>query len=149
MEPMRIFSIISWILLPTVMFGGYSLLHLQVRNTVLTSFKQRNLFPGWPRTCRDIITAVFALLPVPGTTCFNASLPVDRRCRRPRWHFGYFRRVLLAHGSRKTRAWLSRYTGHEHWSGSPCPGGPVPGVSHHGRLNRKSNGGEQWVNKLY
>jgi len=40
MSPIRIFSIISWILLPTVMFGGYFLLHLQVRNTVLTPFKE-------------------------------------------------------------------------------------------------------------
>lgn len=32
MEPTRIFSIISWILLPTVMFGGYSLLSLLARN---------------------------------------------------------------------------------------------------------------------
>ena len=40
MSPIGIFSIISWILLPTVMFGGYFLLHLQVRNTVLTPFKE-------------------------------------------------------------------------------------------------------------
>lgn len=32
MEPTRIFAIISWILLPTVMFGGYSLLTLLARN---------------------------------------------------------------------------------------------------------------------
>ncbi len=29
MDPIRLFSIISWILLPTVMFGGYSLLTLK------------------------------------------------------------------------------------------------------------------------
>ncbi len=40
MDPIRLFSIISWILLPTVMFGGYFLLHLQVRNNVLTPFKE-------------------------------------------------------------------------------------------------------------
>jgi hypothetical protein len=40
LDPIRLFSIISWILLPTVMFGGYSLLHLQVRNNVLTPFKE-------------------------------------------------------------------------------------------------------------
>jgi hypothetical protein len=40
MEPTRIFSIISWLLLPTVMFGGYSLLHLQVRGNVLTPFRE-------------------------------------------------------------------------------------------------------------
>lgn len=31
MDPTRIFAIISWILLPTVMFGGYSLLSLLER----------------------------------------------------------------------------------------------------------------------
>jgi hypothetical protein len=40
MDPIRLFSIISWILLPTVMFGGYSLLHLQVRKGVLTPFQE-------------------------------------------------------------------------------------------------------------
>ena len=40
MDPIRLFSIISWILLPTVMLGGYFLLHLQVRNNVLTPFKE-------------------------------------------------------------------------------------------------------------
>jgi len=40
MSPIGIFSIISWILLPTVMFGGYALLHLQIRNTSLTPFKE-------------------------------------------------------------------------------------------------------------
>ena len=40
MDPIRLFSIISWILLPTVMFGGYSLLHLQVRKEVLTPFQE-------------------------------------------------------------------------------------------------------------
>jgi hypothetical protein len=36
MEPTRLFSIIAWILLPTVMFGGYSLLTLLVAGDVLT-----------------------------------------------------------------------------------------------------------------
>jgi hypothetical protein len=40
MDPLRLFSIISWVLLPTVMFGGYSLLHLQVRKEVLTPFQE-------------------------------------------------------------------------------------------------------------
>jgi len=40
MDPIRLFSIISWILLPTVMFGGYSLLHLQGRKEVLTPFQE-------------------------------------------------------------------------------------------------------------
>jgi hypothetical protein len=31
MDPLRVFSIISWIALPTVMFGGYSLLGLLAR----------------------------------------------------------------------------------------------------------------------
>jgi hypothetical protein len=37
MDPIRLFSIISWLLLPTVMFGGYSLLRLLAQgNTWLT-----------------------------------------------------------------------------------------------------------------
>src|SRR5260370_8675282 len=40
MAPIRLFSIISWIALPTVMFGGYSLLGLMARgNTWLTPFR--------------------------------------------------------------------------------------------------------------
>jgi hypothetical protein len=40
MDPIRLFSIISWIALPTVMFGGYSLLVLLVRgNPWLTPFR--------------------------------------------------------------------------------------------------------------
>ena len=40
MDPIRLFSIISWIALPTVMFGGYSLLGLMGRsNSWLTSFR--------------------------------------------------------------------------------------------------------------
>src|SRR6266702_146439 len=40
MNPIQLFSIISWIALPTVMFGGYSLLGLLARsNTWLTSFR--------------------------------------------------------------------------------------------------------------
>jgi hypothetical protein len=40
MDPARLFSIISWIALPTVMFGGYSLLGLLARdNAWLTPFR--------------------------------------------------------------------------------------------------------------
>ena len=40
MDPIRLFSIISWIALPTVMFGGYSLLGLLARgNNWLTPFR--------------------------------------------------------------------------------------------------------------
>ena len=40
MDPIRLFSIISWIALPTVMFGGYSLLGLLARdNAWLTPFR--------------------------------------------------------------------------------------------------------------
>ena len=40
MDPIRLFSIISWIALPTVMFGGYTLLGLMARgNTWLTPFR--------------------------------------------------------------------------------------------------------------
>jgi hypothetical protein len=34
MDPIRLFSIISWIALPTVMFGGYSLLGLMARGSL-------------------------------------------------------------------------------------------------------------------
>ena len=41
MDPIRLFSIVSWILLPTVVFGGYSLLTLKGRdNTWLTPFRE-------------------------------------------------------------------------------------------------------------
>ena len=40
MDPIRLFSIISWVALPTVMFGGYSLLGLLARdNSWLTPFR--------------------------------------------------------------------------------------------------------------
>lgn len=40
MDPIRLFSLISWIALPTVMFGGYSLLGLMARgNSWLTPFR--------------------------------------------------------------------------------------------------------------
>ncbi len=40
-EPIRSFAIISWILLPTVMFGGFSLLTLRRREyTWLTPFRE-------------------------------------------------------------------------------------------------------------
>ena len=39
MHPLRLFSIIAWIAIPTVMFGGYSLLGLLTRNG-LSEFQQ-------------------------------------------------------------------------------------------------------------
>jgi hypothetical protein len=39
MGPTRLFTIIAWILLPTVMFGGYSLLQLLIDGNVLTPFQ--------------------------------------------------------------------------------------------------------------
>lgn len=39
MEPIRLFSIIFWIALPTVMFGGYGLLRRLIRGDVLTPFQ--------------------------------------------------------------------------------------------------------------
>ena len=47
MDPIRVFSIISWIALPTVMFGGYSLLRLLAAdNTWLTSFREKYFRAG-------------------------------------------------------------------------------------------------------
>jgi len=47
MDPVRIFAIISWILLPTVMYGGYSLLSLMVRkNPFLSDFREKYFRAG-------------------------------------------------------------------------------------------------------
>ena len=47
MEPTRLFAVISWILLPTIMVGGYSLLTLKRRDTAwLTSFRERHFRAG-------------------------------------------------------------------------------------------------------
>lgn len=47
MDPIRLFSIISWIALPTVMFGGYSLLRLLASgNTWLTPFREEYFRAG-------------------------------------------------------------------------------------------------------
>lgn len=40
MEAVRLFSIISWISLPTVMFGGYSLLRFMARGQGLTPYQE-------------------------------------------------------------------------------------------------------------
>lgn len=39
MDPIRVFAIISWLLLPTVAFGGYALVMLMTRGRGLTSFE--------------------------------------------------------------------------------------------------------------
>src|SRR5258708_12621128 len=47
MDPIRVFSIISWIALPTVMFGGYSLLRLLAAgNMWLTPFREKYFRAG-------------------------------------------------------------------------------------------------------
>ncbi|GAC1466705.1 MAG: hypothetical protein PVS3B1_14280 [Ktedonobacteraceae bacterium] len=47
MDSIRIFAIISWILLPTVMYGGYSLLDLMVKqNPFLTEFREKSFRAG-------------------------------------------------------------------------------------------------------
>jgi hypothetical protein len=47
MEPTRLFAIVSWILLPTVMFGGYSLLNLVARgNPWLTPVRRARFRAG-------------------------------------------------------------------------------------------------------
>ena len=40
MEPTRVFAIFSLIALPTVMYGGYALLHLLVQGDELTEFRR-------------------------------------------------------------------------------------------------------------
>jgi hypothetical protein len=44
MEPTRLFAIVSWILLPTVMFGGYSLLRLLAQGTPWLTPARHTLF---------------------------------------------------------------------------------------------------------
>lgn len=44
MEPIRIFAPLSWILLPTVMFGGYALLSLLIRNDAWLTSKRQAAF---------------------------------------------------------------------------------------------------------
>lgn len=46
MNSLRIWIILSWIALPTVMFGGYSLLRLLIRGNVLTPFQITNFRAG-------------------------------------------------------------------------------------------------------
>ncbi len=47
MDPVRLFAILSWILLPTVMYGGYSLLDLTVQqNPFLTEFREKSFRAG-------------------------------------------------------------------------------------------------------
>ena len=41
MNGLRVWIILAWISLPTVMFGGYSLLHLINRGSVLTPFQAK------------------------------------------------------------------------------------------------------------
>ena len=46
-EPIKLFAIISWVLLPTVMFGRYSLLKLKRdQNTWLTAFRESHFRAG-------------------------------------------------------------------------------------------------------
>jgi hypothetical protein len=46
MSGLRVWIIISWISLPTVMFGGYSLLRFLTRGEVLTPFQVSNFRAG-------------------------------------------------------------------------------------------------------
>src|SRR5918994_7220714 len=41
MDPTRLFAVVSLIALPTVMFGGYSLLRLLTQGGVLSSFQEQ------------------------------------------------------------------------------------------------------------
>jgi hypothetical protein len=41
MDPIRLFSVVSLVALPTVMFGGYSLLRLLVQGGVLSPFQEQ------------------------------------------------------------------------------------------------------------
>jgi hypothetical protein len=41
MNGLRVWIILAWVALPTVMYGGYSLLHLINRDNALTEFQVR------------------------------------------------------------------------------------------------------------
>src|SRR6266581_6021170 len=76
MDPIRLFSIISWILLPTVMFGGYSLLGLMARgNTWLTPFRGTYFRAGHAHAGVLLVLSLVYYTYLAQTT-FSASLKV-------------------------------------------------------------------------
>jgi hypothetical protein len=79
MDPIRLFSLISWIALPTVMFGGYSLLGLLVRgNPWLTPFRTTYFRAGHDPGCAaaGLRRPAARLWPARGTSL----LTVHRTC---------------------------------------------------------------------
>lgn len=76
MDPIRLFSIISWILLPTVMFGGYSLLTLKGRdNTWLTPFRETYFRAGHAHAGVLLVLSLVYYIYLAQTT-FTGSLRV-------------------------------------------------------------------------
>ena len=61
MDIVRVFEIISWFSLPTVMFGGFSLLRLLTKGRTLTPFQ---VTCRWPCSCGCAVVDVAPLLPV-------------------------------------------------------------------------------------
>ena len=67
MHTLRVFSIISWIALPTVMSGGYAMLGFLTRNG-LSDFQLTFFRPGTPMlayccSCRFCTTTLWSKLP--------------------------------------------------------------------------------------
>jgi len=74
MDPIRLFSIISWISLPTVMFGGYSLLRLLASgDKMLTPFRETYFRAGHAHAGVLLVLSLctfFAVLQLPGSDHF-------------------------------------------------------------------------------
>jgi len=74
MDTSRVFAIISWILLPTVMYGGYSLLDLMVKqNPFLTEFREKYFRAGHAHAGVLLVMSLVYYVFL-GQTTFSAGL---------------------------------------------------------------------------
>ena len=137
MDPIRLFSIISWILLPTVMFGGYSLLHLQGARRCLRPFKRR-IFGQAMRMLAPYYCCLCSIISTWDNTlqCFSFSGSAVSSSSLAFWPFQAGSSCTMPR--RKTRAWLSRYTGTRIGAGLYLPCRFCSWGGRHCRLNRRA-----------